>query len=283
MHVVSERPFPSLARAHASWAGLPIALEPLPARAEVRDVYLPHAIVAFARSGGGRRGLQSEGKTWKGEAAPGMCELLPAGTHIAHAWWEGTAGEVIGIELPDAMVQRLMGDARAPLGLRRQHGLVDPALAQLATALWQEAAQGAPTGALYAQGLTMALLGLLGARYGLAVPSPGVRRFDARDAARLRSFITERLASDLCIERLAAVVSMSPHHFARTFKATFGQSPHAYVLEQRIEACCQALRLDAGRPVADIASAYGFANQAHFTEAFRRRIGTTPARWRRAA
>lgn len=125
------------------------------------------------------------------------------------------------------------------------------------------------------------LLGWLGTRYGAAVPLRGIRKFGSRDAGRLRTLIAEQLATDLRIERLAAVVAMSPHHFASTFKATFGQSPHAYVLEQRLDAGCRALRCATDRPLAEIASDCGFASQAHFTEAFRRRIGTTPARWRK--
>lgn len=280
-HAPAARPFPSLAHACEGWSGLPISLEPLPACDEVVDVYLPHAVLAFALSGSGKRWLKCGGTTRMCGTAPGMFELIEAGTHIEHARWDGAPGEVIGVELPDVMVKRLMGDEHPGVALRTHHEIFDPSLAPLVTALWQEASNGSPLGPLYTQGLTMALVGLLGTRYGAAAPVRRARKFEARDAGRLRALITEQLASDLRIERLAAAVSMSPHHFARTFKATFGQSPHAYVLEQRIDASCRALRLDADRPVADIAGACGFANQAHFTEAFRRRIGTTPARWRR--
>jgi AraC family transcriptional regulator len=100
---------------------------------------------------------------------------------------------------------------------------------------------------------------------------------------RLRAIIEEQLSGDLRIERLAEPFSMSAQHFARTFKSTFGQSPHAFVLERRIEAASRALRTEPNRPVADIASDCGFASQAHFTDLFCRKIGTTPARWRRAA
>lgn len=279
----ASRPFPSLAHACEGWAGLPISLEPLPARDEVFDVGLPTATVALVCSGSGKRWLKSGGTTQAYYTAPGMFALLEAGTHIEQARWDGTPGEVIAIELPQAMVQRLVEDDAPLLGLRRHDEIFDPSLAQLVTALWQEAAHGAPTGPLYTQGLTLALMGLLGTRYGAAAPLRGIRKFGSRDAGRLRTLITEQLSTDLRIERLAAAVAMSPHHFARTFKATFGQSPHAYVLEQRIDAGCRALRSDTDRPVAEIAGACGFANQAHFTEAFRRRIGTTPARWRKGA
>ncbi|MCY1553962.1 Exoenzyme S synthesis regulatory protein ExsA [compost metagenome] len=76
---------------------------------------------------------------------------------------------------------------------------------------------------------------------------------------------------------------MSPYLFAKMFKATFGRPPHAFILEQRIEAATRVLRTQRDRPLAEIANAFGFSSQAHFTEAFRRRTGTTPARWRKDA
>ncbi len=279
----ASRPFPTLARPCDGWAGLPITLEPLPARDEVFDVFLPTATLSLVCTGSGKRWLKSGRPTQQFYTAPGVFDIIEAGTHIEHARWDGTPGEVIGIELPEVMVNRLMQDDAQRPNLQTQHELFDPSLAQLVGALWQEAVNGSPLGPIYTQGLTLALMGLLGARYAAAPPPRRTGKFGARDAGRLRTLIAEQLSADLRIERLADVVSMSPHHFARTFKATFEQSPHAYVLERRIDAACRALRTDADRPIADIASECGFASQAHFTEAFGRLIGTTPARWRKSA
>jgi AraC family transcriptional regulator len=214
-----------------------------------------------------------------------MIELYEPGYRIDHARWDGSPGEVIMIELPALLLNRLLqGDAQ-PLDIQTRHELFDAPLEVLVNALWNEAGSGSHLGPLYVQGLTLALVGLLSARHG-AVPSMPSRRigsFGSRDRDRLRDMIAVELSGDLRIERLAGAVSMSPHHFARTFRVTFGQAPHSFVLERRIEAASRALRSDPDRPVADIASECGFSSQAHFTEAFRRKIGTTPARWRRDA
>jgi AraC family transcriptional regulator len=78
---------------------------------------------------------------------------------------------------------------------------------------------------------------------------------------------------------LAAVAALSEFHFARMFKQSTGESPHAYVLRRRIErAKCliAAHRL----PLSRIASACGFASQSHFSARFREIAGVTPKCYR---
>jgi AraC family transcriptional regulator len=278
-------PSAPLGRAHPGWTGLPITLERLPAREEVSGVVMPEAAFSLIRSGSGKRRYSADRQTGEIPSTPGMIDFCARGLCFDHASWDGNEGEVILIQLPACMVNRLLqGDAQ-PLELQTRFAQFDAPLAQVTDALWNEAAAGSPNGSLYVQGMTVALIGLLHARY--AVPSSGparrVGKFGARDTDRLRAFIEEHLCSDLRIERLAASVGMSPWYFAKMFKATFGESPHAFVLERRIEAACRLLRREPDRPVVDIANEFGFSSQAHFTDAFRRRVGTTPARWRRAA
>ena len=75
---------------------------------------------------------------------------------------------------------------------------------------------------------------------------------------------------------LASELGLSPHHFARVFKATFGVTPHRYVQARRLEAAADALQRQRQRPIADIALAHGFASQAHMTDLMRRRFGVPP-------
>jgi AraC family transcriptional regulator len=76
-------------------------------------------------------------------------------------------------------------------------------------------------------------------------------------------------------------VGLSPQHFARLFKATYGTSPHQYVQTLRIDAAVEALRRDHAVPIAQVALACGFASQSHMTELMRRRLGFTPSTLRR--
>ena len=102
-----------------------------------------------------------------------------------------------------------------------------------------------------------------------------------RKLERVREFIEQHLAEPLLVEQLAAVVHLSPFHFARLFKLATGVSPHAFITLRRVERAKELLR---ARDLAlvEIAAEVGFQTQGHFTEVFHRIAGMTPRRFRLA-
>jgi AraC-like DNA-binding protein len=80
---------------------------------------------------------------------------------------------------------------------------------------------------------------------------------------------------------LATLVRLSPAHFSRTFRNTFGCSPLSYVTRRRVDRA-QGLMLSTDNPLAQIALDCGLADQAHFSRLFRRVVGECPRAWRRA-
>lgn len=266
--------------------GLAVQCVPLPAEGHERDVYFEHDFVATTVSGSGRRWLR-EGLRWKElSTAPRMVEIYGSGLAVERVRYAGHSGKLLGIELNSSAIGRWLPEGTGRLQFRTRHELFDSAVADLLVMLHEEGVQGCPGGPLYNEGLTLSLLNLLVTRYGSrgasCRSSPRVCRFSPLERQRIQEFIDAELAGDLRIERLASVVDMSPFHFARVFKETWGRSPHAYVIERRLHAACMALAGEGERSIADIASGCGFSSQSHFTESFRRRIGTTPARWRSA-
>jgi AraC family transcriptional regulator len=223
---------------------------------------------------------------WRIHAALADCtghdRLYESDYQIDHGRWEGSEGELITMLLPASLIEGLQRDEAPRLQLRTRHEHFDERVRGLMERLWEEARTGSPSGRLYTDGLTLALVGLLTAE---PPPSNNRRPWRARqlsvgEQVRLRAFIGAELGSDLSIERIASVAGMSPDHFARLFKSSFGCTPHAFVLERRIDAAARALRSDPDRSLADIAANCGFSSQSHFTAVFQRRKGTTPRRWR---
>jgi AraC family transcriptional regulator len=89
-------------------------------------------------------------------------------------------------------------------------------------------------------------------------------------------YIMENLEGNPTLEQMAAVVHLSPYHFARQFKAATGLAPHQYVIARRVERAQELLRTDREVGLAEVAIRSGFASQSHFGLHFRRIVGVTP-------
>lgn len=88
-------------------------------------------------------------------------------------------------------------------------------------------------------------------------------------------FIEEHLDQPLTLIQLSQEVGLSRFHFARLFKATFGTSPHQFILLRRQERCWKLL-CESNLSLTQIALATGFGDQSHLTRCVRRRFGKTP-------
>jgi AraC-like DNA-binding protein len=97
---------------------------------------------------------------------------------------------------------------------------------------------------------------------------------------KLRSFIEAKLELPITVRDLARLVGLSEFYFARTFRRSFHEAPHAYITRRRIERA-QALMLSSCASLAQIAMDCGLCDQSHFTRVFRRVVGNSPAKWRR--
>jgi AraC-like DNA-binding protein len=100
--------------------------------------------------------------------------------------------------------------------------------------------------------------------------------------ARIDIYISEHIAESIRVEHLAALVHMSPSHFARAFKKATGSPPHFYLTTERLTRAKWMLSSSQATLV-DIAARTGFQTQQHFTEVFHRYTGMTPRAFRLAA
>jgi AraC family transcriptional regulator len=109
----------------------------------------------------------------------------------------------------------------------------------------------------------------------------GRGRLLAWQARKVREYIDSHITGPILVANLCALFQRSEAHFSRSFKRTFGESPHSFVVRRRVELAAQYM-LTTDASLSDIALRCGFTDQAHLCKHFRQAVGHTPAAWRRA-
>jgi AraC-like DNA-binding protein len=100
-----------------------------------------------------------------------------------------------------------------------------------------------------------------------------------RRMLRARDAIDRAYAQPLDTRDLAQVAHVSEAHFIRTFRGTFGETPHRYLQRRRVERAMFLLR-ETGRSVTDICLDVGFGSLGTFSRTFSDIVGDTPTEYR---
>ena len=97
---------------------------------------------------------------------------------------------------------------------------------------------------------------------------------------RARDAMDRTYAEPLDVPSLARIACVSEAHFIRTFRATFGETPHRYLQRRRVERAMFLLR-ESGRSLTDICFDVGFNSVGTFSRTFREIVGEPPTSYRR--
>ncbi|WP_433531874.1 helix-turn-helix domain-containing protein [Micromonospora sp. CA-263727] len=101
-----------------------------------------------------------------------------------------------------------------------------------------------------------------------------------RAMLRARDAMDRAYADPLGIPTLARIAHVSPAHFIRTFRATFGETPHRYLQRRRVERAMYLL-LHTGQDVTEVCHAVGFGSLGTFSRTFRQIVGESPTDYRK--
>jgi AraC-like DNA-binding protein len=100
-----------------------------------------------------------------------------------------------------------------------------------------------------------------------------------RRLLRARDAMDRDFVERLDLPALAKLAHMSEGHFSRTFRATFGETPHRYLQRRRIERAMSLLR-DPASTVTEVGLQGGFDSLGAFSRAFRAIVGVSPSQYR---
>ena len=100
-----------------------------------------------------------------------------------------------------------------------------------------------------------------------------------RRVVRAKLHIDQHFASEIDLDSIADEACFSKFHFIRLFRSIYGSTPHQYLIQVRIENA--AKELAEGASVKGACYAVGFDSVQSFAGLFKRRIGITPAEFRR--
>ena len=200
----------------------------------------------------------------------GMVRFLPAGHSHGDRYPNGARCLHVGI--PAAVLARIQ---QHEMAFNVPGEVRGPALAYLSHKLYTE----------FRDGDDLAPLAIEGVIFEMLAESARARR-PLREVPRwlkaARDILHVSFAEKVTLPRVAAQVGVHPVHLCREFRRHFRCTMGDYIRQLRVEHACKALeRGEASLP--EIAVACGFSDQSHFSTAFKRITGTTPAKFRNAS
>ena len=175
-----------------------------------------------------------------------------------------------------ALVHQAVGDTLAGAELTRP-ALNDPLLRRLMNELFDQLT-ATPEETLAVEERSCKLLGAAFSRHGSRTLGdvPGI----PATIAKVRQRLDDAPQLAVSLGELADMAGLSRYQLLRSFARALGITPHAYLVQRRVQIARHLIA--GGHSLSQAALAAGFSDQSHMSRAFNRQLGLTPGRYRRA-
>jgi AraC family transcriptional regulator len=220
-----------------------------------------------------------------GPVMPGSIQITAPGESVK-AYYASPCRVMHLFFTPDLLTRRYDeadGLLARPCGLVQSPGIFrDVAVERLALALEAANPLADAFGRVFADSVCDAIVARLLGRRTEGTLARMAQRSAQLPKWRLRraiDFIEANLDGPIGLADMAASAGLTRMHFAAQFRSTTGYSPHAYLLQRRLEHAQMLLR-NYDFSVLDVALSCGFSSHSHFTAVFKRMIGDPPTAWR---
>jgi AraC family transcriptional regulator len=223
------------------------------------------------------------------EDRSGLVEILPAHIPVKLSWSQEAEFTHLYIEpsfLAQVAYESIRANAQASTNdaaqveIAPKTNLVSPFLWSIGEALRSILMATDQNSCFYAESMAMAVAAHLLMHY--STTEKVLRETGGLPKAKLKQaidYIQAHLDENISLADMAAMLGMSQYHFSRLFKQSMQLTPHAYLVEQRVNRAKQLL-FDLDMTMLDIAEECGFANPSHFSRCFRQYTGMSPMEFR---
>src|SRR5215469_12256759 len=212
--------------------------------------------------------------------AYGAGEIMLPSRHV-ETWARTDSLQYLSVGISDAALRAACDGMASEVELRSALKLEDARVGALVAAVNAERIAGFPNGRLFLDSVEQALAVALVNGHAVRHCSAPVYRggLSPSRLRRVTELVHAKIEEELTLHEMAQCAGLSTSHFLETFRKSTGESPHQFVLRQRVERAKEMLR-DAEMRVLDVAVACGFKTQQHFARVFRQMCGASPTEYR---
>ncbi len=218
------------------------------------------------------------------DAPAGSVLIIPQGAEYVMSWPIET--DYIQIALDDGLLGDLQ-DITGGLSLKELFPhptrLPNPKALLIANLLRAELLKNAPVSAGYIKALLSVLMVQLVQNHSFLRVGSGRQEsggLSYQASRRIEAYLRENYMRKLSISKMADILGVSGGHFLTSFRESFGQTPHQFLLMLRLNAAEEML-LGSDICLAEIADRAGFSSQSHMTTALKKCRMVTPGELRR--
>ena len=183
--------------------------------------------------------------------------------------------------ISDTALMASSDGAYGEVELRPSRKFADARLSAMVAAVQAEMVAGFPSGRLFLDSVEQAMAVALVNGHAVRHRPVQISRGGLGPARlrRITEFVDAKMENELSLDEMAESVGLSTAHFARMFRKSTGETPHQFVLRQRLDRAKAMLRAPDAR-VLDVAVACGFKTQQHFAQVFRDVFRVSPTEYR---
>lgn len=218
------------------------------------------------------------------DAPAGTVLLLPQGTDYNVTW--PIDADAIQITLDEASLsglQDITGSLTLDELFPHPTRLANPKILLIANLLRAELLKNAPISDGYVKALIAVTMVQLVQNHSFLSSSTKQNQHGGLSyhaSRRIEAYLRENYMRKLSIEKMADILGVSGGHFLTSFRVSFGQTPHQYLMMLRLNAV-EELLIESDIALAEIAHRTGFSSQSHMTTALKKIRMTTPGELRR--